>query len=91
MNYFVEGLQESGKSKLVKKLYDIHPEYRAFHEGDYSPVELAWCAYVSGDEYENIDGYVQCFQVGLDPFIFLSFHICVAHDREIERFNPVTG
>ncbi|MCR4655216.1 MAG: hypothetical protein K5770_03180, partial [Lachnospiraceae bacterium] len=54
MNYFVEGLQGSGKSTLVKKLYDIHPEYLAVHEGDYSPVELAWCAYVSGDEYENI-------------------------------------
>ncbi|MCR5476270.1 MAG: hypothetical protein K6E92_01435 [Lachnospiraceae bacterium] len=54
MNYFVEGLQGSGKSTLVKKLHDIHPEYLAIHEGDYSPVELAWCAYAREDEYENI-------------------------------------
>lgn len=54
MNYFVEGLQGSGKSTLVKKLSDIHPKYLAIHEGDYSPVELAWCAYVSMNEYDSI-------------------------------------
>ena len=54
MNYFVEGLQGSGKSTLVKKISEKHPEYLAVHEGDYSPVELAWCAYVSKDEYEAI-------------------------------------
>lgn len=54
MNYFVEGLQGSGKSTLVKKLSEKHPEYLSVHEGDYSPVELAWCAYVSKDEYERI-------------------------------------
>lgn len=25
-----------------------------FREGDYSPVELAWCAYVSDEEYTRI-------------------------------------
>lgn len=54
MNYFVEGLQGSGKSTFVKRLSEKHPEYMAVHEGDYSPVELAWCAYVSKDEYEDI-------------------------------------
>lgn len=54
MNYFVEGLQGSGKSTLVKKISEKHPEYLAVHEGDYSPVELAWCAYLSKDEYEAI-------------------------------------
>ena len=54
MNFFVEGLQGSGKSTLVKKLSEIYPEYLTVHEGDYSPVELAWCAYVSRDEYEDI-------------------------------------
>ncbi len=54
MNYFVEGLQGSGKSTLVKKLSDKHPEFKAFHEGDYSPTELAWCAYVTKDEYFSI-------------------------------------
>ena len=54
MNYFVEGLQGSGKSTLVKKLSEKHPECKAFREGDYSPVELAWCAYVSRDQYSSI-------------------------------------
>ena len=32
MNYFVEGLQGSGKSTLVKKISDIHPNYLAVQE-----------------------------------------------------------
>ena len=32
----------------------IGMNYLAVHEGDYSPVELAWCAYVRKDEYEGI-------------------------------------
>ena len=54
MNYFVEGLQGSGKSTLVKKLSDKHPDLKAFREGDYSPVELAWCAYTSVEKYNEI-------------------------------------
>ncbi len=54
MNYFVEGLQGSGKSTLVRKLSEKNPEYRVFYEGDYSPVELAWCAYVSPEKYREI-------------------------------------
>ena len=46
MNYFVEGLQGSGKSTLVQKIAEVKPGYAAVTEGDYSPVELAWCAYV---------------------------------------------
>ena len=54
MNYFVEGLQGSGKSTLVGNLSKKHPELKVYHEGDYSPVELAWCAYVSREKYEDI-------------------------------------
>lgn len=54
MNYFVEGLQGSGKSTLVGKLSDKHPDYNVFREGDYNPVELAWCSYVSEDKYPSI-------------------------------------
>ena len=54
MNFFVEGLQGSGKSTLVRKLSGKHPDHHVFLEGDYSPVELAWCAYTSGDEYSAI-------------------------------------
>ncbi len=58
MNYFVEGLQGSGKSTLVQKLSEKYPDHTAVREGDYSPVELAWCAYVSMEKYgEILDKY----------------------------------
>jgi hypothetical protein len=54
MNFFVEGLQGSGKSTLVGKLSEKYPDYKAYHEGDYCPVELAWCSYVSPEQYAQI-------------------------------------
>ncbi len=54
MNYFVEGLQGSGKSTLVRKLSEKYPDHKAVCEGDYSPVELAWCAYVNRETYNGI-------------------------------------
>jgi len=54
MNFFVEGLQGSGKSSMVRKLSEFCPDYTAAREGEYSPVELSWCAYVNSDQYEEI-------------------------------------
>ncbi len=54
MNYFVEGLQGSGKSTLVGKLSEKYPDYKSIREGDYSPIELAWCAYVDKETYNEI-------------------------------------
>ena len=54
MNYFVEGLQGSGKSTLVRKLSEKYPDHKVYHEGDYSPVELSWCAYMTKDQYAEI-------------------------------------
>lgn len=54
MNYFIEGLQGSGKSTLVRKLRESRPGYTAVMEGDYSPVELAWCAYMDAAEYDAV-------------------------------------
>ena len=54
MNYFVEGLQGSGKSTLVQKLSEKYPDCKAVMEGDYSPVELAWCARMSEARYSEI-------------------------------------
>ncbi len=53
-SYFVEGLQGAGKSTLVQQLSTSLPGYTVFREGDYSPVELAWCAYVTEKQYEAI-------------------------------------
>ncbi len=54
MNYFVEGIQGSGKSTLVRKLSEKYPGCTAVMEGDHSPVELAWCARLSGEQYSGI-------------------------------------
>ena len=54
MNYFVEGLQGSGKSTLVNRLSELHPDCLPIREGEYSPVELAWCAWLEEPEYEDI-------------------------------------
>ncbi|MBQ6551578.1 MAG: hypothetical protein IJL78_09245 [Lachnospiraceae bacterium] len=56
MNYFVEGLQGSGKSTIVRKISEKIPGSVAVREGDYSPVELAWCAYVDKAKYREILG-----------------------------------
>lgn len=53
-NYFIEGLQGAGKSTMVRLLSDKLPEYTVFREGDYSPIELAWCAYVTKMQYLDI-------------------------------------
>lgn len=54
MNYFVEGIQGSGKSTLVRKLSEKYPGCTAVMEGEYSPVELAWCALLSEAQYSGI-------------------------------------
>lgn len=51
-NYFIEGLQGAGKTTLVRNISSMLPDCKVFHEGDYSPVELAWCAYVTKEQYE---------------------------------------
>ncbi|MDE6219726.1 MAG: deoxynucleoside kinase [Lachnospiraceae bacterium] len=53
-NYFIEGLQGAGKTTLVQKLSDKMADYMVFREGGYSPVELAWCAYVTGEQYRKV-------------------------------------
>ena len=54
MNYFIEGLQGSGKSTLVRKLSELHADYTAVREGEYSPVELSWCTYMDETAYHGI-------------------------------------
>lgn len=52
MNYFIEGIQGSGKTTMLEKMTQDNPKLKAYREGDFSPVELAWCAYVSHSQYE---------------------------------------
>ncbi|MBO5351872.1 MAG: hypothetical protein J6J42_02630 [Lachnospiraceae bacterium] len=52
-NIFIEGLQGSGKSTLLRRLSQRYPEYKAYYEGDISPVELAWCSYMTKEQFEE--------------------------------------
>ena len=53
-NIFVEGIQGAGKSTLTNALALRHPEYKVCREGDYNPVELAWCTYMTEQEYQAV-------------------------------------
>ena len=52
-NIFIEGIQGTGKTTLLRLLGQQLSEYRVYWEGDYCPVELAWCTYMTKEEYEN--------------------------------------
>ncbi|MDE7333892.1 MAG: deoxynucleoside kinase [Lachnospiraceae bacterium] len=54
INYFVEGIQGAGKSTLVQQISGALSDYKVFREGDFSPVELAWCAYTTEKQYRDI-------------------------------------
>ncbi len=52
-NIFIEGLQGSGKTTLLRSLSQQYPEYQAYYEGDLSPAELAWCSYMTKEQFEE--------------------------------------
>jgi hypothetical protein len=53
LNVFIEGIPGSGKSTLLAELQKNFPEYNFYYEGDISPVELAWCSYMTIEEYRE--------------------------------------
>lgn len=50
-NIFIEGVPGSGKTTLLNKLSDKLFNYEFYLEGDISPIELAWCAYMTKEQY----------------------------------------
>ena len=53
-NIFIEGIQGAGKSTLTTKLSKKLSDYSVYTEGDISPVELAWCSYMTEQEFNSI-------------------------------------
>lgn len=53
-NLWIEGLQGSGKSTLAREIAKLNPNYRLCTEGDYSPVELAWCTWMDKTQYRSV-------------------------------------
>lgn len=54
MNIFIDGMQGAGKSTLLTRLSQALPEYQAYREGDASPAELAWCSYMTEEQYQEV-------------------------------------
>ena len=52
-NIYIEGIQGTGKTTLLRLLGQQLPEYHVYWEGDYCPVELAWCTYMTEAEYQQ--------------------------------------
>jgi len=52
-NIIIEGLPGSGKTTLMKSLYEKLDGYHMYLEGDISPIELAWCSYMTEEEYQQ--------------------------------------
>ncbi len=48
-NVFIEGIQGMGKSTLLNRINTAVPEFHVCREGDHSPIELAWCAWMTQD------------------------------------------
>ena len=53
-NVFVEGIQGMGKSTLVNKLAYTIPELKICREGDFSPIDLAWCTWMTKEQYVEV-------------------------------------
>lgn len=54
INIWIEGLQGAGKSTLLQEIVKLYPELTVCREGDYSPVELAWCAWLDKEQYKAV-------------------------------------
>lgn len=52
-NIFIEGIQGAGKSTLLNNITAALPGLHPCREGDYSPVDLAWCTWMTKKEYKN--------------------------------------
>lgn len=53
-NVFIEGIQGMGKSTLLNRMIAAVPEFHVCREGDYSPVDLAWCTWMTKEEYDQL-------------------------------------
>lgn len=53
-NIFIEGIQGAGKSTLLQNLHTKLVDYKVYQEGELSPIELAWCAYMTEDNLKHV-------------------------------------
>lgn len=67
-NLWIEGLQGSGKSTLLQELVTLYPQLKVCREGDYSPVELAWCTWMDKEQYDTILARYEAISVEIKQY-----------------------
>lgn len=67
-NIFIEGIQGAGKSTLANQFQKELPDYKVFREGDLSPVDLAWCAYMTEKDYNRVQEEYPFLTCELDAY-----------------------
>ncbi len=83
---FIEGIPGSGKSTLLKTLHAGLPGFRAYYEGDITPLELAWCAYMSPEQYAAAENtYPQLLQAIRSHTERQGAHFVTAYTRITSR------
>ena len=83
-NIYVEGIQGMGKSTLVNRIYQEKSELQICREGDYSPVDLAWCTWMSKEEYEAVvEKYAEIKDEILKYTIEENGHFVIAYTKII--------
>jgi uncharacterized protein YpiB (UPF0302 family) len=101
-NVFIEGIPGTGKSTLLNKLQKEIKDYQFYWEGDISPVELAWCSYMTKKEYNEVLIKWPDFSAEIQEFTKKEDnHIITAYSRiktdqyelygEMERFELYGG
>lgn len=69
-NIFIEGIQGLGKSTLLQAIAEKRPDLHVCREGDYSPVELAWCTWMTEAEYRAAQERYPSLQKELEANMF---------------------
>ncbi len=92
-NIFIEGIQGTGKSTLLTKISMQRPEYRAYREGDISPVELAWCSYMSEEEFgkalekfPHLQEEIKAKSVQEGDYYITAYTLILAEDRAFYEY-----
>lgn len=101
-NIFIEGLQGAGKSTLLEQFSRELPESHVCREGDYSPIDLAWCARMTEEEYrQTLSRYHSIREEIISNTIRENDHYIVTYTkiltdipnfhRELEEFEIYNG
>lgn len=92
-NIFIEGIPGSGKSTLLNELSKRLPEHHPYHEGDICPVELAWCSYMTKEDFQetlekfpDLNEEIISWSVMEDGYYIVAYTRIMAERREFYEY-----